>query len=207
MFDALSLHITGYPAFAMACASCGIILPLPEDVPLIWAGMRIAAGDWEWAPTLAAALLGVQARDWMAWGFGRALGETLLEAPWALRVFGRKRLMHSQRLVNDHGALAVLFGRFFVGFRTPVFVVAGAMRLPFRSFARWDAFGLLLTVPIVVVLGYEMGQPLLDTARWAMARARFVGIGVAAAAGVWLWWQARLRGQRGSLAQESTDQT
>ncbi|MBA2321956.1 MAG: DedA family protein [Deltaproteobacteria bacterium] len=196
MFDALAEHITGYPGFAIACASCGIILPLPEDVPLIWAGMRIAAGQWTWAPTLTAALVGVQLRDWAAWAVGRALGETVLDSPWVTRVFGRRRLARAQRLVREHGALAVLAGRFFVGFRTPVFLMAGAMRLPFRQFARWDALGLVLTVPIVILLGYELGQPLLDGARWAMARARFAAVAVALLGGAWLLWQNRPRDAR-----------
>jgi membrane protein DedA with SNARE-associated domain len=193
LFDDLTPHITGYPAFALACATCGILLPLPEDVPLIWAGMKVAVGDWEWAPTLTAALIGVQVRDWLAWGFGRALGETVLESPWVIRMFGRRRLARSQRLLNDHGALAVLFGRFFVGFRAPVFLVAGAMRLPFRQFARWDAIGLAIAVPVVVLLGFEVGQPLLDGAHWAMARLRFAAIGAVFAAFAYVWWQARQR--------------
>jgi len=186
LFDALAEHISGYPGFAVVCASCGIVLPLPEDVPLIWAGMRIAAGEWTWAPTLTAAIIGVQVRDWAAWAVGRALGETVLDSPWVTRLFGRRRLARAQRMVLEHGALAVLIGRFFVGFRTPVFLMAGAVRLPFREFARWDAFGILLTVPIVVFLGYEVGQPLLDAIRWGMARARFAAVAVTLLGVVWL---------------------
>ncbi len=203
VFGVIAFQTTGYWSFALACASCGIVLPLPEDVPLIWAGMQIATGQWRWIPTLTAALVGVQTRDWLAWGFGRALGEAVLDSAWLTRLFGRRRLAHSQRLVRDHGAIAVLFGRFFIGFRTPVFLVAGAMRIPFRQFARWDAIGLLLTVPAVIALGFALGQPLLDAAHWAMERARFVAVAVGLAAVAWLWWQARQRAVRTGMRNEA----
>jgi membrane protein DedA with SNARE-associated domain len=104
-------------------------------------------------------------------------------------------------MVTEHGALAVLAGRFFVGFRAPVFMAAGAMRLPVRQFLRWDFAGLLVTVPAVLGLGYAFGAPLLETTRWALAQTRWLAIAIAVAGGLWAWQR------RGRLASPSAEGT
>lgn len=188
MFRTLLESVTGYPGLLLACAASGVVLPFPEDFPLLYAGMRVADGSWGWGATIAVATIGVACRDALAWSFGRALGDLLLDRESVRRWVGARGIDRARRLVTRHGAAAVLIGRFMIGFRSPVFAVAGAMGVPLRSFATWDALGLVLVVPVTIALGYEFGQPLVETVFLVLQRARLLVAAVvilALAAAAW----------------------
>ena len=77
-------------------------------------------------------------------------------------------------MVRERGSVAVLIGRFLIGFRAPIFAVAGASHVPFRKFVGWNTLGMLIAVPGVIWLGWFFGEPITDTVFFAMARAREV---------------------------------
>lgn len=179
MFD-FGVDVPHYPALFGACVLSGMVWPWPEDVPLLYAGMCIQAGRASWVPTLAIATSSVLVRDLIAFGSGRVLGELLLDRPITARIVGAKRLARARALVENHGSRAVFAGRFLVGLRAPVFLVAGAMGVPMRRFVAWDLAGMVFVVPLTLALGFEFGAPLLDGAyalwtatRW-LAPAFFV---------------------------------
>jgi len=186
----LAANVSGYPGLLLFCAVSGILVPLPEDFSLIYAGVKLQTGQFQWAPTLAATIIGVGLRDIFAYLIGRSLGSWLIDRPWIRRIAGGARLDRAQAMVAERGPSAVLIGRFFVGFRASVFVAAGATGVPFRSFVFWDGLGLLVAVPATVGLGYVFGEPIADLVFWVLQRAQLaVGLAVAVAV-LWLLWQA-----------------
>ncbi len=188
MLRELVESVAGYPGLLGFCAVSGILIPLPEDFPLVYAGVQIGEGRFAWVPTLTAAVVGVGLRDVAAYGLGRLAGDWLLESTAAARWLGRGRIERAEAMVRRRGALAVLFGRFLIGFRAPIFAVAGASRVPFRQFLMWDAAGLLVAVPLVVWLGWFFGEPINAVVFYAMARARELVVLSVVAALVWAWW-------------------
>jgi membrane-associated protein len=182
-------EVPGYPALFLLCAASGLILPFPEDVPLLYAGIRVHDGEASWWPTVAAAMAGVFLRDSFGWWTGRAIGGWLLERPWTGRILGRKRLKRARDLVERHGASAVLVGRFLVGIRFSVFFAAGAMGVRGREFFLYDLIGLLVTVPAVIAVGYQFGAPLLGTAIDALEHSRGFAALVLVAGAVYLGWR------------------
>ncbi len=164
---------TGYGGLFWLCALSGIAVPVPEDVPLLYAGIRIEAGSLAWAPTLGVALSGVLVRDLAAYAIGRYVGAWLLRSSLVIRLVGQSRLDRARRLIEDHGSRAVLAGRFMIGLRAPLFMVAGAMGTRVTRFLLWDVLGLLVAVPGMVVLGYVFGAPLIDLALWFMRSSRW----------------------------------
>ncbi len=194
MIRALVEQFSGYPALWLACATSGILAPMPEDFPLVYAGARVAEGSWTWPATLAVAFLGVGTRDLVAWSVGRLLGDWLLHRESVRRLVGRKAIDRARRMVIRHGPVAVLFGRFFIGFRAPVFAVAGAMGVPLRPFAAYDAIGLVVAVPIAVAVGYEFGPAMADAILMVIERARtLLAIGAVLLV-PWLAWKLSLAG-------------
>ncbi|MCB9684741.1 MAG: DedA family protein [Alphaproteobacteria bacterium] len=200
MVRALLEQFSGYPALWLACATSGILAPMPEDFPLVYAGTRVADGSWTWGATLAVAVLGVATRDLIAWTVGRLLGDWLLHRHWIRALVGRKSLDRAQRIVTRHGSVAVLFGRFFIGFRAPVFAVAGAMGVPLRAFAAYDLVGLVVAVPLAVAVGYEFGPSVTEALAAVVERTRLV-IAIAVLLGVpyvaWKVSAARFRARAG----------
>lgn len=185
--------IAGYPGLFVLCATSGILVPLPEDFALLYAGVRLASGDWAWAPVIAVAIAGVLARDVLAWSIGRGLGVWLLESYRARRFLGGARLERARAMVSERGAVAVLFGRFLVGFRSPVFVMSGAMGVSLRAFVLWDLIGLVVAVPVTVSLGYAFGEPMAELAFWLLQRFRLVVLATSLLGLAWAAWRWRAR--------------
>jgi len=183
------------------CAASGIAFPLPEDVSLLMAGISVSEGKVTWPVALGVAVAGVMVRDLTAYTVGRLLGDWILSSRIASRVVGRRKLARARRMIERRGAQSVLMGRFLVGVRATVFFAAGAGGVPLRKFVLWNALGLMLTVPPVILLGYEFGQPLVDGALWMIRRGRAVTLMIVAlfAAAIWL------RAQQRTAEPETTD--
>lgn len=192
MVRELIKSVTGYPGLFLLCAASGLVVPLPEDFALLFAGMHLAEGRTSWWAVVPITVLGVGIRDLLAFLIGRVAGEKLLARSWGRRLFGGDaRVAWARGLVDRHGDRAVLIGRFAVGFRAPIFMVGGAMGLSLRRFIAWDGLGLLVAVPITLGLGFQFGQPLVDAFYWALQRARVVVAAFAAL--VIVYWMWRLR--------------
>ncbi|MEZ4323042.1 MAG: VTT domain-containing protein [Myxococcota bacterium] len=151
----------------VACALSGIAIPLPEDLPLLAAGMTVERADQLVALALAGGL-GVLCRDAVFFGLGRAFGEGALRWRLVRRLIGDSRLESARQLVLARGGRAVLAARFLVGFRSAAFLVAGAMGVRVRDFVVWDAVALVVSVPVVLALGAVLGTPLTAAVLWVL---------------------------------------
>lgn len=201
MVQSLIESISGYPGLWLVCATSGVLVPVPEDVPLLYAGSRIAEGSWGWAGTLIVATSGVAVRDVGSWAFGRVLGRWLLDNPRFERLLASRKIARARAFVGRHGTASVLLGRFMVGFRAPVFVAAGAMGVPLRSFVSVDALGLALAVPLAVGLGFVFGDPIAELAAVVLQRSTLVATVLAVAGLGWVAWRA-VRARRPALDRE-----
>ncbi len=189
MIRDIAASVSGYPGLFAFCAISGLLVPLPEDVSLIYAGVRLQSGQFSWAPTLVATILGVGTRDVVAYLIGRWLGSWLLQRGWTRRWIGARRIDRAQALIARRGPSAVLIGRFLIGFRASVFMVAGATGVSLRQFVFWDGLGLVIAVPTTLLLGYLFGAPLADLMLWSLQRVQVVvGVGIALGL-VWMLWR------------------
>jgi len=166
----------------LVLASLG--LPIPEDVPLIVAGllMRTHPGIADWRATFAVALVGIISGDLILYFLGRRWG------PDAVNHRSVRRLItpHILRRVSDkfhrYGMWYCFFGRFLMGVRAAMCLTAGATGFPYWRFFLADFAGALLSIPLFVYLGYWFAG-MLPTLRAYMTGAQIV-ISVAVAAGV-----------------------
>ena len=195
MIRELVRSVAGYPGLLLMCMLSGVFLPLPEDFPLVYAGVAIAEGKFTWTPTLVVAVVGVGLRDVGVYALGRYMGPWLLESERSERWFKRERIRRAEKMVRDRGPVAVLVGRFLIGFRAPVFLVAGACKLPFRQFVFWDVVGMTVAVPGMIWLGWAFGEQITDMMFWLNARSRIVLVVMAIAAAAYLYEQYRQRNE------------
>lgn len=141
-------------------------LGVPEEVPLLFAGLQVAEGDviwWRAWLTVTPALL---LRDTVGWLVGHHLGGRLLESAWFAKTPFYKAMSTARDSIASRGNRAILFCRFSVGVRLPMFIVAGASGVPFRVFLGWDLLGALVSIPVTMALGYAFGPALLDNLHW-----------------------------------------
>jgi membrane-associated protein len=166
----------GYPGLWLACFGSGLFVPVPEDVPLMYAGIRVGQGAWSWPVTLMVAFLGAATRDVVCWTVGRHLFGWMIHTGRLSWLVNPRRVERAERLLRRHGAMAVMMGRFMVGFRVPFFVTAGAMGIPLRSFVAYDSLGLLVAVPLAVSLGFWFGEPIAELTAVMLNRAGLVAL-------------------------------
>jgi membrane protein DedA with SNARE-associated domain len=184
-------ELAGAPLVFATCAVSGLLLPVPEDVPVLVAGIAASAGEIGAPEAVGAALAGVLVRDVALYAVGRASGEALLRRSWVVRLIGQERLDAARALFSARGSRAIFVGRFFIGFRAPVFVTAGALGVPARDFLLWDSLGLVLMVPAMFAVGFVFGQPALGGLEWIVDRA-WIAVAAAIVVGVGAWaWRRR----------------
>lgn len=139
----------------MVLTGCG--LPLPEEVAIVFAGVRSAHGDMFTPFAYAACLLGALVGDAAMYHIGRRFGHSLIRRKPKLA-----KLLHADReelfenAIQRHGLKVLLIARFMIGVRGPVYLAAGVVRIPFKRFLIWDLVCATTVVSIFFGLSYYL---------------------------------------------------
>lgn len=187
-----------YVGFFLLLVLGSIGLPVPEEATLLLGGYLIAHGSVEAVTALLCLYAGLLTSDFIIYYAGRKFGRKLLRHPRIQKMLSDATRLKIEAKFNKHGLLLILFGRHIIGFRTKLFLVAGAMGLPPGKFLAIDSVAALISMSIVVSLGYT-GNDLVDiiiqTTGWSadeLGRAGIAGVLIAATVALTARW-ARLR--------------
>jgi membrane protein DedA with SNARE-associated domain len=172
----------------------GAGLPVPEEIPVIAAGILSAHGHL--LPWVAAAccLFGALAGDCLMYAIGRHFGRGILRSRrWWTRFVTPEREAHAEQMFQQHGFKFLFLARFLVGLRGPTYVSAGILRLPFRRFLLIDSFCATVVVGIVFGLSYFYGQTITAWVRRAEVIATVVAVLALGGVALYLWRRRRAR--------------
>jgi membrane-associated protein len=133
-----------------------LIVPLPEELALLWAGWMAHGNISIWAAAVAG-FLAVMIGDCVSFLIGRALLPKLLETHLGRRIVKPDLRKWAEDFVQKHGGRAVVLARFLVALRGPVYLAIGAARYPAARFCAVNAIVGLLEIGIVVTVGYWFG--------------------------------------------------
>jgi len=140
----------------MVLTGCG--LPLPEEVAIVFAGVRSAHGELITPAAFAACLLGALIGDAAMYGIGRRFGHSLVRLhPKLAKLLHADQEQYFEQAIRRHGFKVLLVSRFMVGVRGPVYLAAGVVRMPFRRFLLWDLFCATLVVSAFFAISYYLG--------------------------------------------------
>lgn len=145
---------------------CGLFFPiLPGDTLLFALGLFIATGQLDLFPgppivelmiAMAALMVAAFLGNVVGYEIGRKIGPPLYERDG--RFLRRKHFDRTHEFFDQHGALALILGRFVAFVRTFVTVVAGATRMDRHVFLLWSLVGAVLWVLSITMLGYFLGN-------------------------------------------------
>jgi membrane protein DedA with SNARE-associated domain len=135
-----------------------VVLPVPEEATLLAAGYAVRLGQASFAGGLGAAWLAIMLGDTSAYFFGREVLWRALRTRWAQALFPATQRAWGEKLVTDHGARAIVIGRFLVGLRAFVYFAVGASRFPFGRFLAVDAAVAVVEVGVLVAVGFGLGE-------------------------------------------------
>jgi membrane protein DedA with SNARE-associated domain len=194
-----SMQQAFYPAllFILIVASLGV--PIPEDVPLIVAGvlLRTHPPIASWHGTFIVAMVGIMSGDLVLYHLGRRWGPDVVSHRFVRWIITPARFMRVSRRFHVLGTWFCFFGRFLVGVRAGMCLTAGATRFPYWRFFIADFAGALLSIPLFVFLGYWFAA-MIPTLLKYLGRAEAIAwtVGLVAGLVLVLVYRARRRRRR-----------
>lgn len=137
---------------ALLLGSVGV--PIPEEMPIVAAGILSHEGLAQWWLALPVCVLGVLAGDVVLYWAGRRWGERLLRWRVVGHVLTRARADWLKAAYREHAMKTVAMARHVTGLRAAAFLTAGIARVPFWKFILADAAAAAVTVPLAFGLAY-----------------------------------------------------
>lgn len=150
-------HFT-YLGLLVVLILCGLGLPVPEDAVLLTGGYLAHRGLVQYPVALVVSFVGVITGDCSLFFLGRRFGTGLLRYFGLAHPNSRKSIVRMRKFMDRHGHRAVFYARFLAGLRAVVYLSAGSLGVPISRFLMYDLLGALISVPLVVSLGYLFGS-------------------------------------------------
>jgi len=158
-------HFT-YLGLFVVLMLCGLGMPIPEDVALLAGGYLVHRGVTRYPITLIVSLFGVVAGDNSLFFLGRHFGTGLVRYFGLARPGRQLQIERIQAFMQRHGHRAIFYARFLAGLRALIYLSAGSFGVRPALFFLYDLLGALISVPIVVSLGYLFGKQLEMVVRY-----------------------------------------
>lgn len=147
---------------ALLAAGCGF--PIPEELPVIWAGIMVGHDDTtlRWYTMLLVVMAGVVIGDGILYGLGRLWGRRLLDIGFVRRHFvPHDKQEQIEKNFAERGIWVLLGARLLPGIRAPVFIMAGVLRVPLGRFLLADAIYAIPLVNLIFWLSYFLTDQML----------------------------------------------
>jgi len=138
----------------------GIGFPFPEDATLMLCGFLISAKVVKPIHALLVIYSGLLMADFILYTFGKKYGRRIVTHKRFHKIISPERLSILEEKFNKRGILFILIGRHLVGLRAQIFLAAGVMKMPTVKFLIADAVSSLLTIAVMVGIGYVGGNSL-----------------------------------------------
>jgi len=196
--------------------AAGFGFPIPEEIPIVTAGAFVGhdaqpshfpeamgavagstvvdflpprEGGTVWYIMLPLCILGVVLGDCVLFFAGRLFGPKLLSRAWIQRrVLPPEKRAKIEANFEKRGVMILLAARLTPGIRTPVFIMAGVLRMPISRFLLADALYAIPGVNLLFWLAYWFTDQFVEAIK-AVDKHRPLAVAavLAAISGVVLW--------------------
>lgn len=137
---------------ALLLGSLGV--PIPEEMPVVAAGILSHEGLARWWLALPVCVLGVLSGDVVLYWAGRRWGERVVGWRVVRRVLTPARAEWLEAAYREHAMKTIAMSRHVAGLRAAAFLTAGIARVPFWKFIVADAAAATVSVPLAFGLAY-----------------------------------------------------
>lgn len=143
-----------YPGIFLVLFVAGLGAPIPEEAPILAAGILASQNVIRWWLGLAVCFVGVLSGDIVLYWLGHRWGEHILDWRVTRFVLTPEREKTVKEAYHRHGVKIVFTARFVVGFRAAAFLTAGIVRIPFWKFLLVDGGAAVVGVPLGFGVAY-----------------------------------------------------
>jgi membrane protein DedA with SNARE-associated domain len=155
----------GYLGIFTALIASGLGLPIPEEVPVLTAGALAGHEDtpFKWYIMLPVVITGVVIGDGFLYGLGRLWGARFLDSAWVRRrIVTPEKRAKIEKNFHERGIAVLLGARLLPGIRTPIFIIAGALRVPLGRFLLADGLYAIPGVNLLFWLAYLLTDQVVE---------------------------------------------
>jgi membrane protein DedA with SNARE-associated domain len=146
----------GYPALFLLVMAESSGIPVPGETALVAAAIVASQGKLQIELVIAIAALAAIIGDNAGYLISRKTA--LLERPGPFQQRRRRVLEIGQPFFERRGPMAVFVGRWILGLRTWASWLAGGSKMPWTSFAFWNAAGGISWATTVGLVAYFVGS-------------------------------------------------
>jgi membrane protein DedA with SNARE-associated domain len=147
--------VVGVLTLLEAAAFVGLVVP--GETAVLLGGVLAYQGRVSLSLMIAVAVAGAIIGDSVGYDIGLRIGPAVRASRLGQRV-GDARWARADLYLAAHGGRAVFLGRFVGILRALVPTMAGASRMPYRTFLAWNAAGGLIWASSFVLAGYAAGD-------------------------------------------------
>lgn len=155
----------GYLGVFLALLASGLGFPIPEEIPVVMAGAMVGheGTTLKWYLMLPVVIAGVVIGDGFLYGIGRVWGTRFLRLGWVQRrlVTPEKRA-EIEKNFHERGIAVLLGARLLPGIRTPIFIMAGVLRVPLTRFLLADGLYAIPGVNLLFWLAYLLTDQMIQ---------------------------------------------
>jgi membrane protein DedA with SNARE-associated domain len=136
----------------------GVPLPAPGDVFVMYVGAHVPRNlaSWiiAWLGLIGVVVLGATNLFYISKKVGRRLAESRFAEVVHL---SPERLQRAEQWFQRYGVIAIIFGRHIPGFRIPITVAAGVLKVSYPVFAASVAVSTAIWAGVVIIIGINFG--------------------------------------------------
>ena len=183
-----------YLAIVIVLIFTGNGLPIPEEGPVVAAGVLSAGGYMNPWLAFLACLLGAFGGDCITYCLGYRYGRRILSGQhfWN-RLVTPEREALVEEMFHRHGLKTLFVARFLIGLRSPMHLTAGILRLSPRRYLTIDLACATVVVGTFFWLSYFFGQPIFEWIRRAEILLTAIVVMAAAGTAFYFWRRYRRR--------------
>jgi membrane protein DedA with SNARE-associated domain len=195
MVQHLIEHFT-YVGLLVVLFATGLGLPIPEEGPIMAAGVLAQEQVIRWWIALPVCLIGVLSGDMVLYWVGHHWGERILEWRPVRWVLSKEREDRLKNAYHRHGVKILFTARHVVGLRAAAFLTAGIAKVPFWRFIAADTAAALIGVPVSFGVAFVFADQLERVLADVHRVERWLALYALVAIAVWLAYLAYRQSRR-----------
>jgi membrane-associated protein len=134
---------------------------LPGDSMLVVVGIFARGAEWPILPLMAMLCVAAVVGDTVGYAIGKRWGPAIFKRPDS-RFFKQAYLQRAKDFYEKHGGKTIIIARFIPIVRTFVPVVAGAVKMNYRTFLFYNVIGGVGWIMSMLLLGYMLDPVLKE---------------------------------------------
>jgi len=154
----------GYPGVFLLMALESMVVPIPAELVMPFAGFLVSTGRFNMLGVLVASSLGSLSGSFLSYGMGKLGGNRFVVRFGKILLLDLEDLKKTEDWFRRRGEKTIFIGRLIPVVRHLISIPAGIGNMNKRKFALYTLIGASLWNMILAYLGYELGQ------NWAKIR-------------------------------------